>query len=415
MKKLSKLSLLVLLNLLLFNCSNDDNNTTDPTTAITKRQVIDAYANIVYENYAKALTDAQTFQTTVTTFTTTPNETNFTAAKNAWLSARESYGTTEAFRECNGPVDTDQSASTPWGIGNEGQLNAWPIDESYIDYVAAGTEPYAGTYGAGSIINNTSITIDIATLTDPNTFGGNESQNDKSISTGWHAIEFLLWGQDNSAPADNITGQRPFTDYTTATNADRRKQYLNVVTQLLVNDLQALVSTWNTGGTYETVFTNLDEDVALRQLINGAFFIAGDELSSERIIAPVDSTDGINGSGQEDEHSCFSDNTHRDIFANAKGVYNVVFGEYGSISGASFYDLVKQVDEVQAQKLKDAADEAMLKVNAVANNTQPFDYLITLESSTDANLGVVMQSVKALQDWADEISASATAIGINLQ
>lgn len=415
MKKLSKLSLLVLLNLLLFNCSNDDNNTTNPTTAITKRQVIDAYATIVYENYSNALTDAQTFQTTVTTFTTTPNEANFTAAKNAWLSARESYGTTEAFRECNGPVDTDQSASTPWGIGNEGQLNAWPIDESYIDYVAAGTEPYAGTYGAGNIINDTSITIDIATLTDPNTFGGNESQNDKSISTGWHAIEFLLWGQDNSAPTDNMTGQRPFTDYTTATNADRRKQYLNVVTQLLVNDLQALVNTWNSGGTYETVFASLDEDVALRQLINGAFFIAGDELSSERIIAPVDSTDGINGSGQEDEHSCFSDNTHRDIFANAKGVYNVVFGEYGSISGASFYDLVKQVDETQAQKLKDAADEAMLKVNAVANNAQPFDYLITLESSTDTTLGVVMQSVKALQDWADEISASATVIGINLQ
>lgn len=415
MKKLSKLSLLVLLNLLLFNCSNDDNNTTDPTTAITKRQVIDAYANIVYENYAKALSDAQTFQTAVTTFTTTPNDANFTAAKNAWLSARESYGTTEAFRECNGPVDTDQSASTPWGIGNEGQMNAWPIDESYIDYVAAGTEPYAGTYGAGSIINDTSITIDIATLTDPNTFGGNESQNDKSISTGWHAIEFLLWGQDNSAPADDMTGQRPFTDYTTATNADRRKQYLNVATQLLINDLQALVNTWNTGGAYETVFASLDENVALRQLINGAFFIAGDELSSERIIAPVDSVDGINGSGQEDEHSCFSDNTHRDIFANAKGVYNVVFGEYGSISGASFYDLVKQVDETQAQKLKDAADEAMLKVNVIANNAQPFDYLITQESSTDANLGVVMQSVKALQDWADEISASATVIGINLQ
>jgi putative iron-regulated protein len=416
MKKLGKLTLLLMLNLILFNCSNDDDIVVDTTTSITKRQVIDTYANIVFENYSKALTDAQAFQNAVTTFTTTPTEANFTTTKNAWLVARESYGTTEAFRECNGPVDTDQSTSTFWGIGNEGQMNAWPIDESYIDYVAAGTEPYAGTYGAGSIINDASITIDIATLTDSDSFGGNESQNDKSISTGWHAIEFLLWGQDNSTPADDMTGQRLYTDYTTATNANRRKQYLNVVTQLLINDLQELVTTWNTsGGIYAIVFASLDEDIALRQLINGAFFIAGDELSSERIIAPVDSVDGINGTGQEDEHSCFSDNTHRDIFANAKGVYNVVFGEFGTITGASFYDLVKQVDATQAQKLKEAADEAMAKVNAIANNAQPFDFLITQESSTDTNLGVVMQSVKALQDWADEISASATVIGINLQ
>lgn len=413
MKKIGNLTLLLMLSFVLFNCSTDDDAVVDNSTAITKRQVIDAYANIVFENYSKALTDAQVFQNAATTFTTTPTDANFTAVKNAWLLARESYGTTEAFRECNGPVDTDQSATNPWGIGNEGQMNAWPIDESYIDYVAAGTEPYAGNYG--SIISDTSITIDIATLTDSDNFGGNESQNDKSISTGWHAIEFLLWGQDNSAPADDMTGQRLYTDYTTATNADRRKQYLNVVTQLLINDLQELVTTWNTGGAYATVFASLDEDVALRQLINGAFFIAGDELSSERIIAPVDSVDGINGTGQEDEHSCFSDNTHRDIFANTKGVYNVIFGEFGSITGASFYDLVKQVDETQAQKLKEAADEAMAKVNAVANNAQPFDFLITQESSTDTNLGVVMQSVKALQDWADEISASATVIGINLQ
>ncbi|MCH2195023.1 imelysin family protein [Kordia sp.] len=417
MKKLGRLALLAIVSFTLFNCASDDEGTTTPTpsTLVTKRQVIDQYANVVLQNYTKALQDAQAMKTAITTFTTTPTEANFTAAKNAWLFARDSYGTTEAFRECNGPVDTDQSSSTPWGIGNEGQMNAWPIDESYIDYVSAGTEPYAGTYGAGSIINDTSITISIATLTDPNNFGGNESQNDKSISTGWHAIEFLLWGQDNTSPSANLPGQRSFTDYTTAANADRRRQYLDVVTQLLINDLQELVNTWSTGGTYATVFAGLDEDVALRQLINGAFFIAGDELSSERIIAPVDSIDGIDGSGQEDEHSCFSDNTDKDIVANTQGVYNVVFGRYGSSTGPSFYDLVKQVDEAQAQKLLEAANEALAKVNAIDNNAQPFDYLITQETSMDSTLGIVMQSVKALQDWADEISASATVIGINLQ
>jgi putative iron-regulated protein len=388
-------------------CSSDDDATTTNTETISKSAVIINYTSLVYQSYLDSYTNAVTMQTAINTFVTTPTQSNFTNAKNAWLAAREIYGQTEAYRECNGPIDTDESTISPWGLGNEGQLNAWPIDESFIDYVAVGTEDYANNYT--SIISDISITINESTIASLN-----ESTNDKSISTGWHAIEFLLWGQDNTIPSENNAGLRDFTDYTTAADAGRRGLYLQTATKLLINDLQALVNTWNTNGTYRTIFNGLDEDIALRQLINGAFFIAGDELSSERIIAPVDSTDGIGGLGQEDEHSCFSDNTHRDIFANAKGVYNVIFGEFGTVTGVSFYDLVKQANPTQAAKLKTASDEAMAKVNAVANNAQPFDYLITQESSTDTNLGVVMQSVKALQDWADEISASATAIGISL-
>lgn len=407
-------STLVLLFLFFTACSSDDNNGTDPTdddgggTQITQAEVIANHANIVYQSYLDSYNAAVAMQTAINDFVDAPDETEFNAAKQAWLDAREPYGQTEVYRETNSPIDVDEGASAPWGIGNEGQLNAWPIDESYIDYVQAGTESHAGTYN--SIISDTNVTIDETTLAQLN-----EDDSDKSISTGWHAIEFLLWGQDNTSPADDMPGLREFTDYTTADNADRRGQYLKVVTDLLVSDLKALVDTWNTGGTYRTVFEGLDEATALQQLINGAFFIAGDELSAERMIAPVDSTDGIENSGQEDEHSCFADNTHRDIFANTAGVYNVVFGSYGNISGASFYDLVKQADETQAERLKEAADEAVAKVNVIADNAQPFDFLITQETSTDADFGPVMQAVVALQAWGDEISASANAININLQ
>ncbi|WP_299437456.1 imelysin family protein [uncultured Aquimarina sp.] len=390
----------------IFSCSNDDDQGTT-VNPVTKSAVIANYSNLVYQSYLDSYNGAVTMETAINTFVDTPSEVNFELAKTAWLNVREAYGQTEAYREANGPIDTDESASAPWGIGNEGQLNAWPIDEGYVDYIEAGTEPFAGTYT--SIISNTSITIDEATL-----ISLNEEDSDKSISTGWHAIEFLLWGQDNTNPSENQAGLRLFTDYTTADDADRRGEYLKVVTSLLVNDLKKLVDTWNVGGTYNEVFLALDEDVALKQLINGAFFIAGDELSSERIIAPLNSVDGIDASGQEDEHSCFSDNTDRDIFANAQGVYNVIFGQYATISGASFYDLVKQADENQAQVLKDASDNAIEKVNAVANNAQPFDFLITQENTTDTTPGVVLQSVIALQEWADIISASATTIGISL-
>jgi putative iron-regulated protein len=406
---MKKLTFLLAITLIVSACSNDDeNNNNNPQNTITKAAVIANYADLVYQSYADTYQLALTMQTAINTFVDTPSAANLTAAKNAWLAAREPYGQTEAYRECNGPIDTDNSSSTPWGLGNEGQMNAWPIDEGYIDYVQAGTEPYAGTYT--SIISDATITINEATIA-----AKNEDVDDKSISTGWHAIEFLLWGQDNSVPSVNQAGLRDFTDYTTASDATRRGQYLKAVTTILINDLSDLVNTWNTGGTYRTVFEALDEDVALRQLINGAFFIAGDELSSERMIAPVDSTDGIDNSGQEDEHSCFSDNTNRDVYANAQGVYNVVFGQFGSVNGASFYDLVNQADATQAASLLTAANNAMAKVNVIGNSATPFDDLITSETSTDANLGPVMEAVQALFTLGDEISASAAVIGINLQ
>ncbi|MBA6314579.1 imelysin family protein [Cellulophaga baltica] len=400
---MKKFLVLLPISFFVFACSNDDDNNVSSNDAITAASVVENYANLVYESYSDSYDSAVLMQTAITTFTETPTEDNFTAAKDAWLSAREYYGQTEAYRETNGPIDTEGES---WSIGNEGQMNAWPIDESYIDYVLTGTESYAGDYN--SIIGDETYTITEEALA-----GSNEGVDDKSISTGWHAIEFLLWGQDNTAPAEDLPGQRSYTDYTTAENADRRAQYLTVVTNLLVNDLNDLVSTWSEGGTYRTVFEALDTETALQQAINGAFFIAGDELSSERMIAPVDSTDGIDASGQEDEHSCFSDNTQRDVYANAQGVLNVIYGSYGTINGASFIDLVKQTDPAQAATLEAAASLVATRAALIGDNAQPFDYLITQETSDNTD-GPVMQCVVALFDLANEISASASVLGINL-
>ncbi|MFC5048726.1 imelysin family protein [Aquimarina hainanensis] len=267
---------------------------------------------------------------------------------------------------------------------------------------------YAGDY-SGGIIADPAITINEALLIDKN-----EAQNDKSISTGWHAVEFLLWGQDNTKPADKKAGLRTYTDYTTAAHADRRKEFLQVSTDLLVKDLKSLVDTWAANGAYRKVFLALNEDVALKQVIKGSFFISGEELSSERMIAPLNSEEGIDNSGQEDEHSCFSDNTHRDIYNNALGVQNVIFGQYGSIKGASFYDLVNQTDADAAQKLKVAAADAISKINAIATNDKPFDLLIIEENFTDTPKGVVTLAIDALKEQANQISAAASSIGINV-
>lgn len=402
---MKKTSILLLSLSLVLACSSDDDYT-QPNNIVTKADVVSNYADVVYQSYSDSYTTAITMQTAINAFVNDPTDARFTTAKSTWLAAREPYGQTEAYRGATGPIDTD---GNPWSLNTEGQMNAWPIDEAYIDYVEAGSEAWAGTY-TSSIIADASITIDASTLADLNEAGGS---NEKAVSTGWHAIEFLLWGQDQTFPEAELAGQREFTDYTTASDADRRGQYLQVVTNLLVSDLNDLVNTWTVGGTYRTVFEGLDEDVALSQAIQGAFFISGDELSEERMVVPVDNTEGIGGLGQELEHSCFADNTNRDVYNNAKGVINVIFGSYSTTNGASFYDLVLLENPTQANSLKAAAEEVLARVNIVGVNSKPFDLLIAQES-TNPITGPVMESVVALRDLADEISASATLIGLTV-
>jgi hypothetical protein len=54
---------------------------------------------------------------------------------------------------------------------------------------------------------------------------------EENVAAGWHAIEFPLWGQDLS---ETSPGNRSFEDYVDGkrSNADRRRQYLKVVTSL---------------------------------------------------------------------------------------------------------------------------------------------------------------------------------------
>ena len=185
----------------------------------------------------------------IDTFLANPTPATLEAAKRAWLLARDDYGPTEAFRFYGGPIDNEET-------GPEGLLNAWPMDESYIDYVEG--NPNAG------IINmpDEYPTIDSDLIVSLNEEGG-----ETNVSTGWHAIEFLLWGQDLNPTGP---GARPVEDYTTNENADRRGQYLAVASDTLLGHLQDMVDAWAPGGgNYRAEFESLDKDAALAHIITG--------------------------------------------------------------------------------------------------------------------------------------------------
>ena len=177
------------------------------------------YAQLVHASHEDALAAAKDMQAAIHAFLAAPSALTLGMARERWLAAREFYGQTEAFRFYGGPIDDDH--------GPEGRLNAWPLDESYVDHVQG--KPQSGFIGDAK-----------SRITKANIAKSNERGGEENVSAGWHAIEFLLWGQDLS---ETGPGNRSFEDYVDgkAPHANRRRQYLRVVTELLMDDLGALV------------------------------------------------------------------------------------------------------------------------------------------------------------------------------
>jgi putative iron-regulated protein len=348
---------------------------------VTPAAVAENYANVVHASYSDSLTATKALQAAINSFLAAPSEAGLAEAKKAWLAAREPYGQTEAFRFYGGPIDDDK--------GPEGRINAWPLDEAYIDSVK-------GKARAG-IINNAKTVISKQQLSKLNERGGEEN-----ISTGYHAIEFLLWGQDFDAKGP---GSRAYTDFVDgkAPNAERRRAYLKTVADLLVEDLASVAAAWQpNANNFRAKFVKDPE--ALRKMLVGIGVLSRAELAGERMEVALDSKN------QEDEHSCFSDNTHRDIITNAHGIQNVWLGEYkrldGSVvKGVSLKDLVAAKNAKVADKV--SADIAAT-LTAAHGIQAPFDQEIVKADGRKR----VAATITALKKQASGLVEAAGVLGI---
>lgn len=354
---------------------------------VSEQDVINHYAEGVHASYEASLASATKLDEAVDAFLASPTADTLEGAKSAWLTARDDYGPTEAFRFYDGPIDDPES-------GPEGQLNAWPMDEAYVDYVEGNLE--------AGIINDPAgfPTISADVLAQANEDGG-----ESNISTGWHAIEFLLWGQDLSIDGP---GNRPVEDFTDNANADRRGEYLAVVSDLLITDLQSMVAAWAPDtDNYRKDFVALDTNEALQHIITGAGELSRGELGGERMAVAFDAR------SQEDEHSCFSDNTTADIIGNAKGVQMVLTGEFPGVSGPSILDLIKDKDSDLADKLEAALEVTEKEAAAIE---APFDqHLVDGVSDDDPGRAQVATTIDALGTQTDLIVDGATAIGVSIE
>lgn len=398
------LSIVPLTILALAACSDDDTttpggNTTvdggsnpqalagDPTTVLT------AYADNLHQAFADSVTDTAAFSTAVDAFVATPSETTHAAVKAAWIASRAHYMLTEGSRFYDGPIDLTVDGRTPDNY--ETALNSWPLDEAYIDYTT-------GNLTAGFVNNPASMeTIDIDALNAANFVGG-----DENVSNGWHAAEFLIWGQatDTVGP-----GKRPFTDYTTYANVDRRSAYLKATVVGISQNLTAVRDAWQTGATYREKFIT-DKYASVAFALGGLGRFSKGELAGERINAAYVSRE------RRDQHDCFSSETLTDYKRDAEGVKGLYLGDYAGKDGPGFDTLVAKVDPALDTEIKTALDASIAAIDAIkASTTSGYFEEAIGPDATDAQRATVLDAINKLRAQGDLFGKAATALGLSIE
>ena len=382
--------------------------------ASDKTAVLDTYSDIAFAAYSDSLSTAQTLRVAIGELIENPSQASLNAARQAWIDARVPYQQTEVFRFGNAIVDD-------W----EGKVNAWPLDEGLIDYVDAtyGGATDENEFAALNIIANPNVTLaglavdatDITPALIAETL--NEADGiETNVARGYHAIEFLLWGQDLNGTGAGA-GDRPYTDFVigadcTGGNCDRRIDYLVSATDLLIEDLEWITTQWSDTGAARAELME-DVDAGIVAMLTGMGSLSYGEQAGERMRL------GLMLNDPEEEHDCFSDNTHNSHYYDGKGVQNVYLGTYTRvdqtvISGPSLADIVAEIApdlDIEMQGKLTVTMDALGAIVAAAENGFAYDQM--LERGNAQGEALIMAGVDGLIDQTRTIERIVTALDLD--
>lgn len=385
-----------------------------PAYAVEKEAVLTTYADIAAAKYDDSLIAAKSLQDTIEAFLAGPSDTTLKAARAAWRDARVPYMQTEVYRFGNPMVDD-------W----EGRVNAWPLDEGLIDYVDAtyGGATDENAFAALNVIANPSFTlsgqtVDASRIT-PALLADTLQEADgveANVATGYHAIEFLLWGQDLNG-TDAGAGERPWTDYAsgdscTGGNCDRRAAYLRVSTALLVDELAFMSAAWSeSGAARDAVLT--DDTNGISMMLTGMGSLSYGELAGQRMKL------GVLLNDPEEEHDCFSDNTQYSHYYDGIGIQNIYQGSYTrldgtTVSGPSLKELLNETDPAIADQLETdiAASVTSLKdIVTATENGMAYDMMLARGNARGEAL--ILGAVDTLVAQTRSIERAVTALKLN--
>jgi putative iron-regulated protein len=366
-----------------------------------RRPIVENYADIVLATYEDCLATLRALDSAIDALIANPSEATLATARERWREARIPYSRSEAFRFYAGPIDREG--------GPEGQINGWPLDENHIDAVAV------DRYGAAPGLNIIGNPEEFPTISPELIADQNEAGGEKNIASGYHAIEFLLWGQDLNDPPESA-GQRSYQDFASSGDANsveaRRGAYLKAASTLLLQDVESVVNEWREPASgsenYRSALVTGDVYTGLKRMLTGIITLAEVEMAGERMNVPLLSGD------QEEEQSCFSDTTTEDLRNNGAGIDSVYFGRYQTldgqnISGPSLADAVKAADPRVAEEMEARLTRSREALQAIGT---PFDREI--QPDNDQGQAHVQAAIDSLHAQTQSLTRVAKALQIFL-
>lgn len=411
---------------LLTACSSDSNNS---GPSVSRSEVKQNYVAMAAAAYTDSVTTAQTLKTAIDTFVADPTEQNLTAARAAYKEARVPYQQSEIMR-WDETITTNHNPDQG-GLQSiddrEGQVNAWPLDESLIEHIISQTSAIDAAALAsqnGALTPSQQAQVDAEDDADAKQalidgFG------EANVTTGFHAIEFMLWNRDDQARGPGSRAASEFVCDSQAPQSQecRNAQYLSAAAELLVSDLQDMQAEWSNTENNTLAHNYLESAEGIDYMAQALASMAVGELAGARLAAGLwrdlraDGL-GIKEGDYEEEHDCFSDLSHVAVYYNFVALKNAFYGSYtkldGSVvSGPSFggylnslnsslynqLDTVLKAADVQMQIVYDAGERA--------ENPKSFDDII---ADSEAYYDAVANNVTPLPAKSAELIAIETAI-----
>ena len=314
---LVKSAALALAVLTFASCSDNDEPTVDPVeTATLKEAVTNTSNNIIINTYGNLNQKATALLTAVNQLSTSKTSANLTVTKNAWVETRVYWEQSEGF--LYGPVDNE---------GIDPAMDTWPVDVTAMNDIL-----------------NSSSPITVATL---------ENNNE---ARGFHLIEFLLWGEDGTKTADQLT--------------TRQLELLKAAAQDLQNNTQKLYNGWiASSGNFVDNFINPSPNaypsyVAVLEEITEGLITIADEVGNSKIEDPLNS-EGSTPYPQLEE-SRFSNNSKLDFADNIRSIQNIYLGiGNGAGNGKGLSSLVAAKNPTLDAKIKASITESINAINAI--------------------------------------------------
>jgi putative iron-regulated protein len=352
--------------LLVASCHKADNNTTNnitPTTPPTSSAIIANYCtNVAIPDYSALLSNAQAFQAAAITFSASPNNNDLITMRTAWKGMRVAYESAEAF--LIGPIAT---------LNLDPDVDTWPVEQNSLD----------------SLLNNTT------------NFTPTMMANLPQTLTGFHPIEYLIFGTNGTATAADFTVAATSTTPSGASKIN----YLMALTTNLVSNITLIRSAYTVGSTDDfisiienpgpTNSTYQTHKAALLDLVNSMSGIC-DEVGGSAADGKIWSVYSTQNAALQESY--FSNNSWADFSNNIIGVRNAYLGVYGGSTTPatnSLYNLVAAKNLSLNNTIMTSINNAIGSFNAATSI--PFGQAVQYNNGERTQVLSVMNAIDSLQ------------------